>query len=342
MPARTYDFFISHASEDKLLVAEPLAFVLKAVGCEVWYDAFSLKIGDSLRESIDKGLACSRHGIVILSPAFFAKKWPQAELNGLWAREMSGERVLLPVWHHVGRKEVIAASPMLADRVAVLTDRGLSFVAERIVSETFPARLQRLPVRVSLSSADSSGEALASLLKSGASLEDLRLFFSGHGDLLAPRGDLLVPAFKLGIDQWCDHVIVEEPSATAGHPPQLIFVRLGPSGLSGEAVLKKARSMLQAILRSVNAPTKRVRKPPAGTAALSKELAKIVDSVGTILERRNLLFARYSANVWKVSILMVLGRRDLALVEQKRKIAECSPIPVDIASYDRILERYHL
>ena len=70
-----YDCFISHASEDKDFV-EPLAERLRELGLTVWYDKFVLKIGDSLRESIDRGLASSRYGVVVISHAFFTKRWP--------------------------------------------------------------------------------------------------------------------------------------------------------------------------------------------------------------------------------------------------------------------------
>jgi hypothetical protein len=81
----------------------------------VWYDDFALKMGDSLRQSIDRGLAHSRFGVVILSGYFFQKHWPQQELNGLVTREDTG-KVILPVWHGVGFSEVRNYSPMLADR----------------------------------------------------------------------------------------------------------------------------------------------------------------------------------------------------------------------------------
>jgi hypothetical protein len=73
----SWDYFISHASEDKLLVAAPLAYVLSQAGFHVWYDDYTLPVGSSLKESIDKGLQHSRFGIVILSPAFFARAWPK-------------------------------------------------------------------------------------------------------------------------------------------------------------------------------------------------------------------------------------------------------------------------
>ncbi len=68
-----YDVFISHASEDKDNFVAPLALALRQEHIEVWYDDFSLSLGDSLRESIDKGLAQSRFGIVVFSHSFFNK-----------------------------------------------------------------------------------------------------------------------------------------------------------------------------------------------------------------------------------------------------------------------------
>jgi hypothetical protein len=128
-----WDVFISHASEDKDAIATPLANALRKSGLEVWYDDFSLKIGDSLRESIDKGLAGSRFGVVILSPHFFGKHWPQTELNGLATRETDGSKVILPVWHGVGFAEVRGYSVTLADRKAAQTRDGLQRVIHQIV-----------------------------------------------------------------------------------------------------------------------------------------------------------------------------------------------------------------
>jgi hypothetical protein len=119
--SRSYDAFISHATEDKDAVARPLAERLLELGFEVWYDEFQLRVGDSLRRSIDRGLANSRFGIVVLSPAFFAKNWPQYELDGLVAREMMGGKVILPLWHKLSKDEVMAYSPSLADKLALNT-----------------------------------------------------------------------------------------------------------------------------------------------------------------------------------------------------------------------------
>ena len=116
-----YDAFICHASEDKDKVVRPLAVALDSMGFGIWYDEFQLKVGDSLRRAIDTGLVNSRYGIVVLSKAFFAKNWPQYELNGLTAREIGGHKVILPVWHEIAKDEVLAYSPSLADKVAAST-----------------------------------------------------------------------------------------------------------------------------------------------------------------------------------------------------------------------------
>jgi hypothetical protein len=131
-PMEEWDVFISHASEDKDALATPLAEALRAKGLRVWYDDFALKLGDSLRQSIDRGLAHSRFGVVILSGYFFQKHWPQQELNGLVTREDKG-KVILPVWHGVGFAEVRNYSPMLADRKAAHSKDGLASVVSLIL-----------------------------------------------------------------------------------------------------------------------------------------------------------------------------------------------------------------
>jgi hypothetical protein len=128
-----YDAFISHASEDKATVVTRLARALTRMDYRVWYDEFELRVGDSLRQSIDRGLVNSRFGIVVLSPAFFAKNWPQYELNGLTAREMDGHKVILPIWHLVDREGVLAYSPILADKIALSTQRlSIKKIAEAL------------------------------------------------------------------------------------------------------------------------------------------------------------------------------------------------------------------
>jgi hypothetical protein len=128
----TWDVFISYASEDRDAVAQPLADALIALGLRVWFDQAELRIGDSLRERIDVGLAKSNYGVVILSQAFFAKHYPVRELNGLAQREVAGEKLILPIWHNVTAEQVRAFSPPLADRIAADWSRGIDDVVTRV------------------------------------------------------------------------------------------------------------------------------------------------------------------------------------------------------------------
>lgn len=134
-----YDVFICHASEDKDKFVRPLAKALRSHHLEVWYDEFALDVGDSLREAIDRGLTASRYGIVVLSPSFFRKQWPQRELNGLVARETGEDRrMILPIWHHVDRDQVLSFSPPLADLRATVSSKGMSTVVEQLLKKLRP------------------------------------------------------------------------------------------------------------------------------------------------------------------------------------------------------------
>lgn len=128
----TYDVFVSHASEDKDEFVRPFVKCLQENGIEVWYDEFSLRVGDSLRRSIDNGLKNYSYGIVVLSEAFFSKEWPQRELDGLFAREVNGEKVILPIWHKISKNEVLKFSPIIADMLALNTS---SFTIEEIAKQ---------------------------------------------------------------------------------------------------------------------------------------------------------------------------------------------------------------
>lgn len=130
--AEEFDLFISHATEDKDGIVRSLVAALDERGVEVWYDETQLRIGDSLRQRIDAGLARSRFGLVVLSHAFFAKNWPQYELDGLVSLEMAGRQRILPVWHEIAKDEVLDYSPSLADKVALST---AMYTVEEIAEE---------------------------------------------------------------------------------------------------------------------------------------------------------------------------------------------------------------
>lgn len=155
-----YDLFISHASQDKEDFVEPLAEILSEMGLRVWYDDFVLKVGDRLSRSIDKGIANSEYGLVVLSPHFFAKGWTEHELSGLTAREIAGRRkLILPVWHGVSHEDVLEYSPTLADKVALDTSKmDLDEIAVAL-AEVLPGLLEDKDVPKTSTSFGSTLEA---------------------------------------------------------------------------------------------------------------------------------------------------------------------------------------
>ena len=130
-----YDVFISHATEDKESFVNALVEELRRRNVKVWVDALRIKWGDTLRKTIDEGMKKSRFGIVVISKHFIAKGWTQYELDGLFEREMTQGKVILPIWHNITKSEVQDFSPSLAGRKALITsDMTPSDIADELVA----------------------------------------------------------------------------------------------------------------------------------------------------------------------------------------------------------------
>ncbi len=129
----TWDVFVSHAREDKSSIALPVAEGLAAAGLKVWIDREELRLGDSLRRRIEDGLLNARFGVVILSPAFLGKEWPQRELEAILALEMTHGKRILPILHDLDYETLLRKAPLLADRFAISTSDGVSVVVREIL-----------------------------------------------------------------------------------------------------------------------------------------------------------------------------------------------------------------
>lgn len=128
-----YDLFVSYAGEDDAVLVHPLVDELQRRNLAVWYAGQQLSMGDSLASKINDGLAHSRYGVVILSPAFLAKNWPMFELQTLVAIAASvGRKKLLPVWHGVSHDDLIARLPTIAGLVGVPSSVGVLQLADQI------------------------------------------------------------------------------------------------------------------------------------------------------------------------------------------------------------------
>ena len=131
---KEYDVFICHASEDKKEFVDSLANHLLDIDLRVWYDKFELHLGDSLPEKISEGLKSARYGVVVLSKAFFGKKWAQWELDELTTFEMAGRNRILPIWYKVTKEDILQYSQPLAIRLGVSSDEGVFEIGEQILA----------------------------------------------------------------------------------------------------------------------------------------------------------------------------------------------------------------
>jgi len=136
----THDVFLSHASEDKVQVARPLALMLQERGLRVWYDEFELRIGDNLIAKLNAGMNSSRFGILVLSNDFFGKNWTEYELNTLEYMAVTQEFILFPVLHNISVEELRAYRASLANIVARST---ATHTIEEIAIEIHEIILQR-------------------------------------------------------------------------------------------------------------------------------------------------------------------------------------------------------
>ncbi len=131
----SWDIFISHSSEDKNDFVRPLANYLRSQRIRIWYDEFTIGIGDSLREKIDEGIRESKYGLVILSKSFIEKEWTRKELNGLFSKEIyTKEDILLPIWLDITPKEIFDYSPILSDKLSLLaTKEEIKEIGDKII-----------------------------------------------------------------------------------------------------------------------------------------------------------------------------------------------------------------
>lgn len=107
--------FLCHAWDDRREAAKELNDLLVARGVSVWFSETSIKLGEPFLRAIDKGLAMSQVGIVLVTPALL-KRLPAAgvadkELSVLLARDQ-----LVPIVHKTTYTALRDVSPMLASR----------------------------------------------------------------------------------------------------------------------------------------------------------------------------------------------------------------------------------
>lgn len=151
---KKYDVFISYASEDKDSFVRALAVELERYSIRVWYDEFTMKLGDSLTKLIDTGLQSCRYGVIVLSKHFLEKNWPDYEYRSLLSRQVNGENVILPLLYGISVDDVRAYSLYLADIKSLsVGEEDVANVAMAILKVVRPDVWERVKMEVVLKNA---------------------------------------------------------------------------------------------------------------------------------------------------------------------------------------------
>ena len=347
-----WNYFLSHAHEDKALVASPIAHALKLYDFDVWYDDFTLSLGDPLLQSIDNGLASSEYGIVVLSPNFLSKKWTQREIAGLLSKERDDKKVILPIWHNITVNDLVEKSPILADRIGVSTEKGTQYVVEKIVEATYPNL--RHKVRNNLfempdnKTIDIVRQQLKKLIEKQDSFNDIKLLITAHQWLLknfnASEGNLIA-SHQVGAEGLCDFIVVREHGITG--PMEIRLIKLGSPHISKDKLndyLEIETNLIKKKLGKIRNFEERgsndyIGKPYVGEFEsvynIAKNICKIVNNQ---IDIRNRNFHWEKPQVWSFRIMYIAGRRDADTVNDRDEIATGQAIGLGIASYDRFFD----
>jgi hypothetical protein len=110
-----WDFFLCHAWDDRKGAAMELHDLLESRGVSVWFSEKDVPLGSNLLREIDKGLAKSRVGIVLVTPALLNRLAGEGisdkELSALLARDL-----LIPIVHNTTYEDLREVSPLLGSR----------------------------------------------------------------------------------------------------------------------------------------------------------------------------------------------------------------------------------
>ena len=126
------DTFLCHAWDDRKGAAKELHDLLESIGVSVWFSEKDVVLGSSLLREIDKGLANSRIGIVLVTPAFLRRVQAEGiadkELSALLARDL-----LVPIVHETTYEALREVSPLLGSRSGLSTaEESMADIAAKI------------------------------------------------------------------------------------------------------------------------------------------------------------------------------------------------------------------
>ncbi len=126
------DVFLCHAWDDRQGAAKQLHDFLEAAGVKVWFSEKDLGLGVPMMRAIDKGLANSKVGLVLVTPALLARLPKESVADKELSTLLAGNR-LVPIVHNTTYEALRDVSPMLASRTGLDTaEDSMSEVAAKI------------------------------------------------------------------------------------------------------------------------------------------------------------------------------------------------------------------
>ena len=134
----TRDYFLCHAWDDRKEAAKELYEMLVSQGATVWFSEKDVLLGSTLLREIDKGLAKSRTGIVLVTPAFL-RGIPKMGIADKELSVLLAQNRLIPVAHNTTFEALNEVSPMLASRSGLSTaEESMSDIAAKLAELAAP------------------------------------------------------------------------------------------------------------------------------------------------------------------------------------------------------------
>lgn len=118
-----WDIYIVHSPEDRNNIVYKLEDSLKHRKYKVWVEYNNISVGDSIIESIEKGLKNSRVGIVIISVNLLTSDWAKKEISVLLSKYITSGKKILPIWIGVTEEQVETFSPILSSISKLIYDK---------------------------------------------------------------------------------------------------------------------------------------------------------------------------------------------------------------------------
>lgn len=126
------DVFLCHAWDDRQGAAKRLHDLLEAAGVKVWFSEKDLGLGVPMMRAIDKGLAASRIGLVLVTPALLARLPKESVADKELSALLAGNR-LVPIVHNTTYEALRNVSPLLASRSGLDTaEDPMAVIATKI------------------------------------------------------------------------------------------------------------------------------------------------------------------------------------------------------------------